>query len=236
MAELIESGGLPIGVEARLFALQKLVGGSHGIYYRNRELWQPVDLASATQKECRFEEEECPTDHLIDHFDRLEVPPTSEKDPLERIERKSMQIGLTDVVYEVMLQWQIDENQSKSSTLIPPFRSQLTPQISPSLPKGRPRIDQRPPIPWPKWAETDHSSRIDPNQLDAYGSQRQTPANRHTSGEVLGMYKSLLASFKVQFFRSVGILFDSTLTRQIETCQIICCNAVTLLRSTQIPK
>ncbi|MBC7883125.1 MAG: hypothetical protein H7Y37_17680 [Anaerolineae bacterium] len=159
MAELIESGSLPIGVEARLFALQKLVGGSHGTYYRHRELWHPVDLAAAPAQQ---EEEEC-------CFDRLEVPPTSEENPLDIIGRKSIESGLTDGVYEVMPQWKIDESQSKSSTLIPQLRPQITPQISPSMPKGRPRIDQRPPIPWPTWAKTTIQPKlkaISPNLVD----------------------------------------------------------------------
>jgi hypothetical protein len=137
MAELMESGSFPIGVEARLFALQKLVGGSHGTYYRNRELWHPVDLAAA------------PAERSEDVFDRLEAPATSEENPLERKGRKSIESGLTDDVYEVMGQWKIDENQSKSSTLIPQLRPQFTSPISPSLPQERPRLEQRPPIPWP---------------------------------------------------------------------------------------
>jgi hypothetical protein len=152
MAELMESGSLPIGVEARLFALQKLVGGSHGTYYRNRELWHPVDLAAATAQE---EEEEC-------CLDRLEIPPTSEENPVERIGRKSMQSGLTDVVYEVMPQWKIDESQSKSSVLIPQLRPQINPPISPLVPQGRPRIDRRPPMPWPKWGIVTNSPRLTP--------------------------------------------------------------------------
>ncbi|MBC7880094.1 MAG: hypothetical protein H7Y37_02065 [Anaerolineae bacterium] len=144
MAKLMESGSLPIGVEARLFALQKLVGGSHGTYYRNRELWHPVDLAAAPAHQ---EEEES-------SFDRLKVPPTSEENPLERKERKSIERGLTDGVYEVMPQWKIDEKSENRSVLIPQFRPQINPPISPPLPQGRPGLDQRPPIPWPTWAET----------------------------------------------------------------------------------
>lgn len=45
MAELRESGSLPIGVETRLIALRKRIGGSQSTYYKYRELWHPVDLA-----------------------------------------------------------------------------------------------------------------------------------------------------------------------------------------------
>ncbi|MBC7883415.1 MAG: hypothetical protein H7Y37_19165 [Anaerolineae bacterium] len=202
MAELIESGSLPIGVEARLFALQKLVGGSHGTYYRNRELWHPVDLAAAAAQE------ECSVERSEDVFDRLEVPPTTRENPLERIGRKSIQSGLTDGVYEVMPQWKIDENAVSRSVLIP----QLWPQSSPPMPQGRPRTDLIPPIPWPEWAKAIIPPKLTPISSMLADHIAQTLANRHTSGEVLGMYKSLLASFKVQFFSSFGILFDSTFT------------------------
>jgi hypothetical protein len=174
MAELMESGSLPIGVEARLFALQKLVGGSHGTYYRNRELWHPVDLAAAAAQQ---EEEEC-------CFDRLAVPPTSEENPLERIGRKSMQSGLTDGVYEVMGQWKGDENPEGRSVLIPQFRPQIAPPISPPLPQVRPRLDRRPPMPWPEWAETIILPGLIPISWMPTDHSAQTPANRHTSGEV----------------------------------------------------
>jgi hypothetical protein len=164
MAELMETNSLPIGVEARLFALQKLVGGSHGTYYRNRELWHPVDLAAAAAQE---EEEEC-------CFDRLEISVSKEENRLERIGRKSMQSGLTDVVYEVMTQWKIDENPVSGSVLIPQFRPQIDPPISPLIPQGRPRIEQRPPMPWPKWGEMITSPGLTP--ISPYPAD-QTPQN-----------------------------------------------------------
>ncbi len=164
MAELMETNTLPIGVEARLFALQKLVGGSHGTYYRHRELWHPVDLATAAAQE---EEESS--------FDRLEVPATSEENPLEKIGRKSMQRGLTDGVYEVMPRWKINENPVSGSVLIPQFRPQITPPSSPLVPQGKPRLDQKPPMPWPKWGEM-----IIPPRLLCMGliSTDQTPQRR----------------------------------------------------------
>jgi hypothetical protein len=207
MSELMESGSLPIGVEARLFTLQKLVGGSHGTYYRNRELWHPVDLAAAAAQE------ECAVERSEDVFDRLESSESKEENPLERKGRKSIQSGLTDGVYEVMGQWQINENPVSRSTLLPQFRPQIDSPISPLVLQRRPRIDLRPPIPWPKWAEVIIAPKLTPISSMFTDHSAQTPANCHTSGEVLGMYKSLLACFKVQFFSSVGILFDSTFTR-----------------------
>jgi hypothetical protein len=139
MAELRESGSLPMGVEARLIALRKLIGGSQATYYKYRELWHPVDVAEASHQTTCSEED----------FDQLEVSDSKEENPLDIAIEKSRQNGFTVPVYEVMAQWKIDESQSKSSTLIP----QMRPQISPPLPQGKPRIDLRTPTLWPKWEE-----------------------------------------------------------------------------------
>jgi hypothetical protein len=126
MAELIASGSLPVGVEARLIALRGLVGGSLGTYYKYRELWHPVDLAEAAPQQ----EEEEPS------FDRLEDSDSEEENPLSEVVNNCISGGFIDPLYEVMTRWQIGENQSKSSVLIPEFRPQIDPPSSPSLPQG----------------------------------------------------------------------------------------------------
>jgi len=168
MAELRKSGSLPMGVEARLIALRKRIGGSQSTYYKYRELWHPVDLAETSSQKAGSEREE------ESAFDRLEDSVVKEENPLDIVVNNCIQERFTVPLYEVMTRWQIDENQSKSSTLIPQFRPQITPPSSPSLPKGRPRIDQRLPMPWPKWGIVTNSPRltpISPNPAD------QTPQN-----------------------------------------------------------
>jgi hypothetical protein len=91
MTELIESGSLPVGVEARLIALRGLVGGSLGTYYKYRELWHPVDLAAVTAQE----EEEC-------SFDRLESSPDKEENPLYTAINNCIGMRFIDPLYEVM--------------------------------------------------------------------------------------------------------------------------------------
>jgi hypothetical protein len=164
MAELIASGSLPAGVEARLIALRGLVGGSLGTYYKYRELWHPVDLAEAAPQQ---DEEEC-------SFDRLESSVVKEENPLSEEINNCNKVGFIDPLYEVMPQWKIDENPVSGSVLVPELRSQFSPAISPLVPKGRPRIDRRPPMPWPKWAEA-----IIPLELKAISPMPadQTPRN-----------------------------------------------------------
>ncbi len=140
MAELRESGSLPMGVEARLIALRKLIGGSQSTYYKYRELWHPVDLAAVTSQE-------------ESAFDQLESTAFKEENPLDTVVNNCISGRFTVPLYEVMTRWQIDENQSKSLTLIPPLRPRIDPPSSPSMPQGRPRIDQRLPMPWLTWQE-----------------------------------------------------------------------------------
>jgi hypothetical protein len=145
MAELIQTNSLPAGVEARLLALQKLVGGSHGTYYRNRELWHPVDLAAAAEESGSEEEAGSESDG--------ENVPNTEENPLDIVGSKRMQSRLTDGVYEVMGRWKGDENPERRSTLIPQLRPQLAPQIGTLIPQWRVENDWRPPMLWPKWGE-----------------------------------------------------------------------------------
>lgn len=198
MSELTETNTLPIGVEARLFALQKLVGGSHGTYYRNRELWHPVDLAAAAAQE------ECSVERSEDVFDRLEVPPTVEENPLERKGRKSIQSVLTDDVYEVMGQWEIDLTPESGSVLIPEFRPQINPPISPVVPQGRPRTGRIPLISWPKWAIVTSPPKLPPISSMLADHSAQTPTNRH-SQDARTWLQVVTNHEKAQAFRGTGI-------------------------------
>ncbi|MBC7880091.1 MAG: hypothetical protein H7Y37_02050, partial [Anaerolineae bacterium] len=73
-----------------------------------------------------------------------------------------------------MTQWQIDENQSKSSVLIPELWPRISPPISPSLPHSRPSDAWIAPKLRPKWgivAIPPKLKAISPNPAD------QTPQN-----------------------------------------------------------